>query len=53
MTQLEGPTTKVYNYVLGGFGKKKQGKKIYLFEDGVFTLMIIILLNFFNFIIEL
>ena len=26
MSQLEGPTTKIYNYVLGGFGEKK-GKK--------------------------
>ena len=25
MPQLEGPTTKIYNYVLGGFGEKKQG----------------------------
>ena len=25
--QLEGPTAKIYNYVLGGFGEKKQGKK--------------------------
>ena len=25
--QLEGPTTKTYNYVLGGFGEKKAGKK--------------------------
>ena len=27
MPQLEGPTTKTYNYVLGGFGEKKQKKK--------------------------
>ena len=27
MPQLEGPTTKIYNYVLGGFGEEKQGKK--------------------------
>ena len=27
MPQLEGPTTKIYNYVLGGFGEKKQKKK--------------------------
>ena len=28
MPQLEGPMTKIYNYVVGGFGeKKKQGKK--------------------------
>ena len=26
MPQLEGPTTKIYNYVPGGFGEKK-GKK--------------------------
>ena len=27
MPQLEGLTTKIYNYVLGGFGEKKQEKK--------------------------
>ena len=27
MPQLEGPTTKIHNYVLGGFGEKKQKKK--------------------------
>ena len=27
MPQLEGPTTKIYNYVLGAFGEKKQEKK--------------------------
>ena len=27
MPQLEGPATKIYNYVPGGFGKIKQGKK--------------------------
>ncbi len=27
MPQLEGPTTKIYNYVLGGFGEKKQENK--------------------------
>ena len=27
MPQLEGPTTEIYNYVLGGFGEKKQKKK--------------------------
>ena len=27
MPQLEGPTTKIYNYVLGGFGGKKAEKK--------------------------
>ena len=26
MPQLEGPTTKTYNYVLGGFGERKQEK---------------------------
>ena len=25
--QLEGPTTEIYNYVLGGFREKKQGEK--------------------------
>ena len=24
MPQLEGPTTKMYNYILGGFGEKKE-----------------------------
>ena len=27
MPQLEGPTTKKYNYILGEFGEKKVGKK--------------------------
>ena len=27
MPQLEGPTTKIYNYVLGEFGEKKQKEK--------------------------
>ena len=27
--QLEGPTTKIYSYVLGGFGEEKTGKKLY------------------------
>ena len=27
MPQLEGPTTRVYNYILGGLGEKKQKKK--------------------------
>ena len=29
MLQLEGPTTRIYNYVLGGLGEKKEeeGKK--------------------------
>uniref|UniRef100_A0A9L0S1D5 Glutathione S-transferase n=1 Tax=Equus caballus TaxID=9796 RepID=A0A9L0S1D5_HORSE len=25
--QLEGPTTKIYNYILGGYGEKKQKEK--------------------------
>ena len=27
MLQLEGPTNKIYNYVLGAFGEIKQKKK--------------------------
>ena len=27
MPQLEGPTTKIYNYVLEGLGQKKAGGK--------------------------
>ena len=27
MPQLEGPTTKIYNYVLEGLGGEKAGKK--------------------------
>ena len=27
MPQLEGPTTKIYNYVPGGFEEKKKKKK--------------------------
>ena len=27
MPQLEGPATKIYNYVPGGFGEIKQKKK--------------------------
>ena len=27
MPQLEGPTTKIYNYVLGEFGEKKKKEK--------------------------
>ena len=27
MPQLEGPTTKIYKYLLGGFGEKKEEKK--------------------------
>ena len=26
MPQLEGPTTKIYNYVPGGFGRKRKNK---------------------------
>ena len=29
MPQLEGPTSKIYNYVRGRFGEKKQEKNIY------------------------
>ena len=29
MPQLEGLTTKIYNYVLGGFGEKKGKNKIF------------------------
>ena len=27
MPQLEGPTTEIYSYVLGGFGEEKKKKK--------------------------
>ena len=27
MPQPQGPTTRIYNYVLGGFGEKKKKKK--------------------------
>ena len=27
IAQPEGPTTRIYNYVLGGFGEKKKGKE--------------------------
>ena len=27
IAQLEGPVTRIYNYVLGGFGEKKKGKQ--------------------------
>ena len=27
MPQLEGPTTRIYNYILGGFEEKKKKKK--------------------------
>ena len=27
MPQLEGPTTRIYSYVLGGFGEKKKKKE--------------------------
>src|SRR3712207_7195740 len=33
MPQLEGHTTRIYNYVLGGFGEKKRGKKRKKKED--------------------
>ena len=29
MPQLERPTTRIYNYVLGGFGEKKEKNKIF------------------------
>ena len=32
-TQLEGPTTRIYNYALGGFGEKKKKKKRRLATD--------------------
>ena len=28
MPQLEGPTTRICNYVLGGFGEKKKKKRL-------------------------
>ena len=28
MPQREGPTTKIYNYVLGGFGEKKKKENL-------------------------
>ena len=31
--QLEGPTTKIYNYVLGSFGEKKEKLKIKKIEE--------------------
>ena len=27
IVKLEGPTTRIYNYILGGFGEKRKGKK--------------------------
>ena len=36
MPQLEGPTTRICNYVLGGFGEKKQGKKRRLAQVPIF-----------------
>ena len=35
MPQLEGLTTKIYNYVLGEFGEKKK-KKVFSFTDDYF-----------------
>ena len=35
MPQLEGPTSKMYNYVPGGFGEKKQKKKMGLFDKAI------------------
>ena len=34
MPQLEGPTTKIYNYGLGGFGEKKEKKNPHDSEEG-------------------
>ena len=42
IAQPEGPTTRIYNHVLGGFGKKKKKKIIHLGE------IIIRLCNFFH-----
>ena len=28
IAQPEGPTTRIYNYVLGGYGEKEEEKKI-------------------------
>ena len=33
MSQLEGPTTRIYSYVLGGFAEKKQKEKNNLTVD--------------------
>ena len=33
IVQPEGPTTRIYNYVLGGFGEKQKGKKRRLATD--------------------
>ena len=32
MPQLEGPTTKIYSYVPGGFGEKKEKKNLKILE---------------------
>ena len=37
MPQLEGPTTRIYNYALGGFGEKKQKEKIKLLFPASFA----------------
>ena len=34
MPQLEGPTTRIYSYVLGGFVEKKKKKTRRLARDG-------------------
>ena len=44
MPQLEGPTTKIYNYVLGGFGEKKK-KKNTRNKTGMSLLLFIIRLD--------
>ena len=33
VAQPEGPTTRIYNHVLGGFGEKKRKKKRKLATD--------------------
>ena len=38
MPQLEGPTTEIYDYILGGFGEKNAGKKNLLFTGSNDTL---------------
>ena len=44
MPQLEGPTTKIYNYVPGGFGEIKQKERkeivfLYLVSFSIFSTM--------------
>ena len=35
MPQLEGPTTKIYNYILGGIWGEKAGEKMVLASKGI------------------